>query len=365
MPPSVGPGPEMGRTGSPCRRVRDGDLEDRHPRNRGTNQHLTGEFHARGAQGETPDGLGVKPAKAAVVVAQAGAEEQVRQPGQDRVPDVTVEPGHGAALDGPTQSGSYDQGPPQAQPLKKWNQMFEVVTAVGVAHDHVAPTRGLDAAPEGCTVAAGRDRDDPGAMATRDRWAAIRAAVVCHQHLVASGARGPCAGMRSLNAVGQRLALIQARHQDRELNRHPMPPSIPGVASRRRHGERGPCSSLNSHPVPAIACPRTCSRTTCAMKQAPSSGQFRIIACSGVWEAIGRPHFRPRRVGMTDGRELVSIPPCIDASSAAGSHGVSRYLAHTDARTPRAAWIQELGRIGRSSPHRGQSCPSPPCVGAQ
>ncbi len=157
--------------------------------------------------------------------------------------------------------------------------------------------------------------------------------------------------MSSLNAVGQRLALIQARHQDRELNRHPMPPSIPGVASRRRHGVRAPCSSLSSKVVPAIACPRSCSSIACAMEQAPSSGQFRIIACSGVSEAIGRPRFGPTPSWMTGGRELLSILPCIDALSPAGSHGVCWCLVSHQCSGPESHLDPGAG------PHRPEKPP--------
>ena len=65
----------------------------------GTDHHLGGELHPGRAEVKAGQDLAAHRPHAAVRVADAGAEEQVEQPGEYRVADVLVQPRHRAGLD--------------------------------------------------------------------------------------------------------------------------------------------------------------------------------------------------------------------------------------------------------------------------
>ena len=65
----------------------------------GPDHHLGGELHAGRAQVQARQDFAAHGPHAAVGVADAGAEEEVQQAGQDRVADVLVQPRHRPGLD--------------------------------------------------------------------------------------------------------------------------------------------------------------------------------------------------------------------------------------------------------------------------
>ena len=97
---------------------------------------LGGELHPGRAQVERRQQVAAEGAHPAVGVADAGPEEEVEQPREQRVADVPVKPGHRARLDpghpvADHQVGAVAQRPDEAVDLG------EVVGVVGVAHEDV------------------------------------------------------------------------------------------------------------------------------------------------------------------------------------------------------------------------------------
>ena len=97
-------------------------------------------------------------------------------------------------------------------------QVGQVVRVVGVGHDDVLAVGGVDAGEQGTAVAADRRVHDPGAVVLRDALRPVGRTVVADQHLTRDTQVGEgLAGL--LHADGQRLGLVQARQDDRDLDR--------------------------------------------------------------------------------------------------------------------------------------------------
>jgi hypothetical protein len=119
-----------------------------------------------------------------------------------------------------------------AKPSDKLWDFEEVVTVVGVPHDDVPATRGLDPSHQRAAVAFGRDGHDSGTQAPSDLQAAIGAAVVGDYDL-ASDPRFAHRPLGFFDARRQGVGLVEAGHHDRKFQ----------LLGRclGRHGCRGEC----------------------------------------------------------------------------------------------------------------------------
>ena len=100
------------------------------------------------------------------------------------------------------------------KPGDELRQLAEVVAVVRVSHDHEPAARGSDASHERGAVALVGDEHDPRAGGTGDRDRVIGAAVVGDDDL-ADDTGGVHREARLLNARGQRIRLVEARHDHR------------------------------------------------------------------------------------------------------------------------------------------------------
>ena len=121
----------------------------------GPDHHLGGELHAGRAQVEPRQHVAPQRAHAAVRVADAGAEEDVEDAGEDRVADVAVQPRHRARVD-VVHPVAHDELGALVELLDEARDLAEVVREVGVAHHDVAAARGGEAGEVGAAVAAPR-----------------------------------------------------------------------------------------------------------------------------------------------------------------------------------------------------------------
>jgi hypothetical protein len=94
--------------------------------------------------------------------------------------------------------------------------LAEVVAAVGLAHDEVFSLGGLHAVAKGVAVAFFGNIHNPRAELAGDVLRSVGAAVVGDEDFALDSRRGESA-LRGGNAVGQRLRLVQAGHDDGDL----------------------------------------------------------------------------------------------------------------------------------------------------
>ena len=98
--------------------------------------HLGGELHAGRAQIQLGQDVAAEGAHAAVRVIDAGAEQQVEEPRQQRVADVAVQPWHGARLD-VLHPVADDHVGAVLELGDEARDLVEVVRQVGVGHHDV------------------------------------------------------------------------------------------------------------------------------------------------------------------------------------------------------------------------------------
>ncbi len=149
------------------------------------------------AQVEPRQHVAPQRAHAAVGVADAGAEEDVEDAGQDRVADVAVQPRHRARVDVVHPVAHHELGA-VVELLDEARDLVEVVGQVGVGHDDVVAARGGEAGEVGAAVAAPR--------LVHDARAGRRG------ELGASGPRSRCRRRRPRRGCpASRIALERAR----------------------------------------------------------------------------------------------------------------------------------------------------------
>jgi hypothetical protein len=172
----------------------------------------------------------------AVRVADAGAEEQVEQPGEDRVADVPVQPGHRAGLDVVHAVADHHLGALLERGDEAGN-LVEVVCQVGVRHHDVAATRGLEPGEVGAAVAAPVLDHHAGARLLGQPRGVVLGVVIGDDDLaVHPHAHDRLQG--GADARGDVLRLVQARDHDRHERQL-------GVVRVRRGGRcacRGDCA---------------------------------------------------------------------------------------------------------------------------
>ena len=206
----------MRRARAAIRRERGRHLGHAQAGERGLHHHLGGELHAGGAQVELEDAVAAEGAQAAVEVAHRDAEEDAADGGEHRVAEIFVQRRHGAGLDAAGEAVAHDQVVALVELGQEAGQMFEVVAGVGVGHHHVLAAGRLDAGDQRRAVAAGGDVDYARAFDQRDLQRPVDRAVVGDHDF--AGKAGVVDGLRGLaNADGESLGLIQARHEDGEV----------------------------------------------------------------------------------------------------------------------------------------------------
>ena len=170
-----------------ARVVLDLDLGDLEVLLGGADHHLGGELHPGRAQVELVEHVAAQRAHAAVGVAHAGAEEEVEQPGQQRVADVAVQPRHRSRLDVPHAVAHHQLGA-GVELADEARDLVEVVGQVGVGHHDVAPARGGEPGEVRAAVAAARLDDHARPGGRRELRAAVIGVVVDDDHLAVEAA---------------------------------------------------------------------------------------------------------------------------------------------------------------------------------
>ena len=74
-------------------------------------------------------------------ISHSRAKENLSNGGENRVPDITILPWHGAGLDAAFEAVSHHHVIALAQLLDKGIQVLEVIAVIRVAHDAIAPVR--------------------------------------------------------------------------------------------------------------------------------------------------------------------------------------------------------------------------------
>ena len=216
--PSIPPGAQMRSSPSPVRFEAGGHLGDPKLLLRRADDHLDSEFHPRRVQRKAPDGVTAKAPQPAVRVRDPGPEEDVEDEGEHRVAEDAVQEGHGAVVDHSAKTRAHHQLVSLAQALEEARNVLECVAVVRVAHHHVATARRLDAGLERRAVSLLLHVDHVRAGLARQLRRAVARAVVGDQHLGLDSGRAACS-QRLAHAGGHGLCLVQARHENRELDR--------------------------------------------------------------------------------------------------------------------------------------------------
>src|SRR5207247_10876252 len=99
VPPAVPPPTKVGGAASLCRMQCRGNLRNPQVGQRRFYHHLAGELHPAGAEVQTREALPPKRPDATMEVTALGPVEPPAEPGEDGVPDVAVQRGHGSGLD--------------------------------------------------------------------------------------------------------------------------------------------------------------------------------------------------------------------------------------------------------------------------
>jgi len=230
VPPAVAPGPEMWRTRAAVGAQGHRHLGDAHALEGRLDHHLAGELHPCRLQAEPFVGVLAKAAQTAVHVTHRRLEEDATDERQHRVADPPVRPDHRAGLDAPGKPVADDEVVAVAEAVDKGLDRGEVVAVVGVAHDHEAPARGVDAADQRAPVSLSRDVDNAHAELACDGLRAVGAPVVGDDDLRRQAVLLDRLS-RLADARGKRLDLVEARHDDRDLDRRTRARVVPGVRS--------------------------------------------------------------------------------------------------------------------------------------
>ena len=120
--------------------IGDRHLADAQARLRRVDDDLAGELHPLGGESQAVVGLSREGPHAAVGVGDIEAEELVEQSGKDRVPDIPVQPGHGAREDLAVETAAeHIVGLATPELRDERIQLAEVVGGVGVTHHQILP----------------------------------------------------------------------------------------------------------------------------------------------------------------------------------------------------------------------------------
>jgi hypothetical protein len=149
-------------------------------------------------------------------VRRLAAEEQSPEETQQWIADIPVMPRHRSGGDAALEAIPHHQLVAGPQRRDEGIEIGEVVAVIGVAHDDIAAKRRLDSGRERGAVATHGDGHDPRPLTLGDLPAAVGRAVVGDDDF----ANDPRALQETLclaDAGGERLGLVEAGHQDGEL----------------------------------------------------------------------------------------------------------------------------------------------------
>ena len=180
--------------------------------------HLRGELHPGRVQIEGRERVLADGAHPAVRVGDLDAEEDVQQARQDRVADMTVEPRHRLAVDGPLEARSHHEVVTLRKALDERREVLHRIRLVGVAHHDEVALRDGEPGEVGAAVAGALLADDGRTVLRCDFGGAVGRRVVDDDHLArASGAAD--ALERLVDDLPDRLFLVQAGDDDGYLGR--------------------------------------------------------------------------------------------------------------------------------------------------
>ena len=118
---------------------------------------------------------------------------------------------HGPGRDASLEAIADNEVATVSQLFDERHERGEVVAVVGIGHDDEPPARRRDPSHERAAVALGLDRHDARAPGLGDGLRAVCAAVVGDDDLAGDAVVGE-AGAGFLDADGERLGLVEARH---------------------------------------------------------------------------------------------------------------------------------------------------------
>src|SRR5262249_54042350 len=114
---------------------------------------------------------------AAVDVGEAASVKEIEDPGRERCSEVAVEPRHGARLDRAAKARAHHELIPATELIHEWTEAAEVVGAVSVAHDDVAPADVREGVDVCASEATPRSLQHPGPASEREVGGAVGRAV--------------------------------------------------------------------------------------------------------------------------------------------------------------------------------------------
>ena len=224
--PAIAPTAQMRRTGAAVLVQRDGNLLDTETAEGSFDDHLAREFHPGGAEIHFLEGVLRERAEAAVKIMRGAAEEQSADECESGIADPAVFPRHGAGDDFAAACGhaaAHDEIGTGAEFFDERLDLAEIVTAVGVAHDEIFSPGGFHPVAQGVAVAFFGNIDNPGTKLAGDVLRAVGAAIVRDENF-AIHARCDQSALSRGDAIGKRLGLVEAGHDDRDfgifLRRH-------------------------------------------------------------------------------------------------------------------------------------------------
>ncbi len=218
MPPAIPPAPQMRRPASTVRRQGGRHLGDPQLVRGGLHYHLAGEFHSPRLKIEAEHRVAAKTAKPAMKVAAGAAEEEAADSRQNRVAEIAMKSRHSSWRDPAQKSIPHDELVALTEALKERHQRIEVIASVAITHNHVFASGSANSPDECGAITSLADRNDTSAEHLGNGLRAVRAAIICDQHL-ALYAVAHQESVGRLNALAQRLRFIQARHQYCEFAR--------------------------------------------------------------------------------------------------------------------------------------------------
>ncbi len=220
VPPAVAPRLQVRGPGTTVGMQGDGDLSHAQALEGGLHHHLGGELHAGGLQVHAAVGIGGETAHAAMEIVDGSAEEETSDEGEGGVADPAVFPGHGTGGDGSAaarHAATHDQVVAFTEFRHEPADVREIVGIVGITHEDPAATGGIEATAQGVAVALGRDTFDTGAQAFGNFDGAVGGAVVGDEDFALDAGLAD-AFLGFADADGQRLRLIEAGHDDGEID---------------------------------------------------------------------------------------------------------------------------------------------------
>ncbi len=194
--------------------------------------HLGRELHAGAALAELSRQLPPESAQAAVDVVDRSPEPPAPQPGENRIPEPAVEPGHRTGQNTPPSGGqtaALDDLEALPQLFDEARNLPEVVAGVRITHDDEPAARRGNPSHQRAPIAPGLDNHHARSEPLRDAGRPVGASIVRNHDLPFDP--GPAQrALRFPDADGQRVRLVETGNDDGDLAR-----TTRTIRPRRRH----------------------------------------------------------------------------------------------------------------------------------